>query len=447
MWAIHSGARMIRLESEERPNTVPIQPEQRLSPEVSKAMRSAALSLKAGAPAHAAAIAQRVHDRMPEFGPDAQVTQQTVDTITAIITGFARMVLRGEDPQDMVVPAEPLEYARSFVHRGIDRHLLVREYRLGHEELRRVCEGVVAEQSLEGEALATVREALSAAQFGYDDVLGSRVLEEYESERARWARSAEKLRHETVTAILAGEPVDAQHAGGVLRYPLELAHVAIVLWNEASDDGLVAEDRLRAAARELATRAGCQSSLVMPASTLVTWAWLGFHAAPDEQRMAALPEPRRADCISLAVGEPANGIAGFRSSLSEALGARRIAKLAKTRAGTVTRWGNVAILGLLSADAERARQFVTRELAPLDADNDAMARLRATLGIYFREGDVIAATAQRLGVHINTISYRLRQCEELLGRPVKQRRFELEAALLLRDRIGFSLAVTPPGEG
>src|SRR2546425_1024170 len=111
-------------------------------------MRAAALSLKAGAPAHAAAIAQRVHDRMP--------------------------------------------------------------------------------------------------QFGYDDVLGTRVLEEYESERARWARSAEKLRHETVAAILAGEPVDAQHAGGVLRYPLELYHVAMVLWSEASDDGLAAEDRLGA---------------------------------------------------------------------------------------------------------------------------------------------------------------------------------------------------------
>jgi DNA-binding PucR family transcriptional regulator len=436
---------MICFESEERPNTVPIQPEQRLSPEVSNAMRSAALSLKAGAPAHAAAIAQRIHDRMPEFGPDAQVTQQTVDTITAIITGFARMVLRGETPEDIVVPAEPLEYARSFVHRGLDRHLLVREYRLGHEELLRVSEDIIADQSLEGEALATVREALSAAQFGYEDVLGSRVLEEYESERARWARSSEKLRHETVTAILAGQPVDAQHAGGVLRYPLELAHVAIVLWNDASDDGLVAEDRLRATARELASRAGCQSSLVMPASALVTWAWLGFRAAPDEQRMAALLEPR-ADCISLAVGEPADGIAGFRSSHAEALGARRIAKLSKSRAGTVTRWGNVAIVGLLSADAERARQFVTRELGPVDADNDAMARLRATLAIYFREGDVIAATAQRLGVHINTISYRLRQCEELLERPVKQRRFELEAALLLRDRIGLSLAVTPPGE-
>jgi DNA-binding PucR family transcriptional regulator len=45
-----------------------------------------------------------------------------------------------------------------------------------------------------------------------------------------------------------------------------------------------------------------------------------------------------------------------------------------------------------------------------------------------------------------TISYRLRQCEELLQRPVKQRRFELEAALLLRDRLAISLAVAPPGE-
>jgi hypothetical protein len=60
---------------------------------------------------------------------------------------------------------------------------------------------------------------------------------------------------------------------------------------------------------------------------------------------------------------------------------------------------------------------VSRELGPLDADDDPIARLRETLAVYFREGDVIAATAQRLGVHINTISYRLRQCEELLERP------------------------------
>jgi hypothetical protein len=42
------------------------------------------------------------------------------------------------------------------------------------------------------------------ALFGYDEVLGERVLEEYEAESARWAPSAEKLRRETVALILAG---------------------------------------------------------------------------------------------------------------------------------------------------------------------------------------------------------------------------------------------------
>jgi hypothetical protein len=52
-----------------------------------------------------------------------------------------------------------------------------RPRRLGHEELWRVCETIVAEQPLEGEPLARLREVLSAALFGYDDVLGERVLE------------------------------------------------------------------------------------------------------------------------------------------------------------------------------------------------------------------------------------------------------------------------------
>ena len=55
------------------------------------------------------------------------------------------------------------------------------------------------------------------ALFGYDDVLGERVLEEYEAESARRAPSAEKLRRETVASILAGEAVDVQRACSVLR--------------------------------------------------------------------------------------------------------------------------------------------------------------------------------------------------------------------------------------
>jgi hypothetical protein len=57
-----------------------------------------------------------------------------------------------------------------------------------------------------------------------------------------------------------------------------------------------------------------------------------------------------------------------------ALGARRLASLSMHPAGSVTRSGSVAVLGLLSADVEPAREFVSRDLGPLDAEGDAIAR-------------------------------------------------------------------------
>src|SRR5438067_2798032 len=112
--------------------------------DVSDAMRRIARVLKAHAPEYGAVIAQRIHERMPEFG-DRKVTQLTRDAVAAAVAGFARMVLREETPDQLVVPAESLEYVRAFVHRNIDVELLVREYRLGHEELWRVCGQLVAE--------------------------------------------------------------------------------------------------------------------------------------------------------------------------------------------------------------------------------------------------------------------------------------------------------------
>jgi hypothetical protein len=55
----------------------------------------------------------------------------------------------------------------------------------------------------------------------------------------------------------------------VLRYPLAVTHVAIVAWVRSAQDGLVADDRLLAVAQELATRAGCASSLFVSAGKQV----------------------------------------------------------------------------------------------------------------------------------------------------------------------------------
>jgi len=44
-------------------------------------------------------------------------------------------------------------------------------------------------------------------------------------------------------------------------------------------------------------------------------------------------------------------------------------------------------------------------------------------------------------VHKNTVLYRLQQAEELLGRPLDQRSFELEAALRIAATYGDSVLV------
>ena len=74
------------------------------------------------------------------------------------------------------------------------------------------------------------------------------------------------------------------------------------------------------------------------------------------------------------------------------------------------------------------------------ADDDLTTRLTATLRTYLDEHSSRSRTAKRLGIHENTVSYRIKQAEEILGRSVDQRTLELRVALalapLVRDQAG-----------
>ena len=57
--------------------------------------------------------------------------------------------------------------------------------------------------------------------------------------------------------------------------------------------------------------------------------------------------------------------------------------------------------------------------------------LAATLRVYLEEGTSPVRAARRLGVHENTIVYRVRRAEAQLGHPVAERGLELAVALRL----------------
>jgi DNA-binding PucR family transcriptional regulator len=133
-----------------------------------------------------------------------------------------------------------------------------------------------------------------------------------------------------------------------------------------------------------------------------------------------------------AAGAPHAGIDGMYRSHHEARAARRVGEIFGSRTGAILRYPSVALVSLLSADPLQAASFASAELGPeLAADTDAMRRLRATVQVYLDERFSPARTARRLGIHQNTVLYRIKRTEELLGRPLEERRLELEIALRL----------------
>ncbi len=91
----------------------------------------------------------------------------------------------------------------------------------------------------------------------------------------------------------------------------------------------------------------------------------------------------------------------------------------------------LALEALMIGDVEAARRFAARELGPLAAGDDATVRLASTLAVFLDEGASFVRAARRLGVHTNTVTYRVHRAEELLGHPVSERQLELRVALRL----------------
>ncbi|HWI72731.1 MAG TPA: helix-turn-helix domain-containing protein, partial [Baekduia sp.] len=77
--------------------------------------------------------------------------------------------------------------------------------------------------------------------------------------------------------------------------------------------------------------------------------------------------------------------------------------------------------------------FARAELGRMAEPARRVAILRETLTEYFAQGGSTAATARALAIAERTVTYRLRRAEELIGRPVSERRADLETALRLYD--------------
>jgi DNA-binding PucR family transcriptional regulator len=276
--------------------------------------------------------------------------------------------------------------------------------------------------------------------FAYVDAALCLLEDAYTTERDRWLRSAAASQAETIGAILSGQPIDTEVASRRLRHELQRVHVAAIAWLDTHEEGRNTLALLEAAIRDIAAAIGSQHPLVQPLGTLSAAAWISTKGDVPSRVLAELRfRSATAPGVRVAIGEPARGIAGFRASHLEALHAQRIAQLAGRGEGSLTRYRDISLRALATADIDQARAFVACELGALAAADDTTRRLAATVRTYLDENGSRARTAKRLNIHENTVSYRLRQAEEILGRSVDKRTLELRVALTLADLVDETL--------
>lgn len=347
-------------------------------------------------------------------------------------------LLDGSEFDDVTPPDDARAWAFELVHRGMPLAALLRAYRLGHEEFMQAFERAASLAALHADTRWRVLADATRRTFRYIDTICTQLVDDYEAEREQWLRGSAAAQVELIHALLAGEDLEPRAAAEALRHDLDACHVGVIVWVQPRGAGPLPSPAT--AATELCAALGTGPALVLPAGGYAAWAWTTVPAGAEPQVPVALP-----DRVGAAIGRPHAGLDGFRITHQEARAARRVGEVFATRPGRVLRYQQVALHALVSADPAQALRFVDDELGTaLGADSDAMRRLRATLRVYLEERCSPARAARRIGVHQNTVAYRVRRAEELLGHSLDERRLELELALRLREaRDGLRAAAGP----
>jgi DNA-binding PucR family transcriptional regulator len=336
-------------------------------------------------------------------------------------------------------PVTALEHARAMAARGYSVDVMLRFYRMGHayfsSRVLTVITGVMPDPAL---ALAVVSN-LQGFAFAYVDRISSEVAAEYVAELDRIQNRARAARTDAVRGLVAGDKVDVGRAERALSHRLTGWQTAFVCWTDRDD-----ADLLRVGAT-VGAHLGSAHPLLVPDGAQALWGWVAATRAPGLSPADLAPLAGRIPAtVQISIGMPAQGPQGFRDSHHQAQRGRRIIELVG-RAARVTSYSELALVDLLSGDLELARSFVATELGALAARGRREDEERRTLLAVLDAQGGLAAAAEELDVHRNTVLQRLRRAEERIGHPATERVVELHAALRLAQVLdAVALSPEPP---
>ncbi len=378
-------------------------------------------------------LSDMIHAQISELDNDLRLA--THESCRANLGAIMSMLSEGLLPGLATAPPEALAYAKEYVRRGLGLETLQRAYRIGQATLSRMWLEELRIRADDAEELADTFGFFNEWLFQWVETLEHRLTEYYMVERERRLRGTSAMRSEQVRMILDGSPVDIRNASATLRYELDRRHVAYIVWTTGATldapNGNVLFGEMERVAANVAALMGASDHLTVPLGGYLA-CWAGFRRAPRAEMLTGTLPLVTNSWINVALGQVGDRIDGFRRSHEEAVLARRVHQLrSQERQPTCVRFSDVALEVMLTYSREEARRFVAQQLGDLAGEDKSVARLRDTLRVFLEENGSFQNAAARLGVHKNTVAYRIRRAEELLGHGVKERQLELQTALRL----------------
>ncbi len=343
---------------------------------------------------------------------DAHYAEGQRAAVVAILD-YALTGIEHGDERATLIPSAAVAQVHRAARSGVTVEIVVRRYMAAHAELG---DFVIQEAGRSGLLTkGTALRRVQQTQASLLDRLIAIVSDEHAREIERLHRSPEQHLAERVRRLLAGELVDASELG----YELDGWHAGLIASGPGAGQTV----------RSLSASLGCKV-LSVPQDERSVWGWLGGSRETVDCAIGRLVSARWPTGVSLALGEPAGGLMGWRVAHQQAQDALLVSL---HRPQALTRYCDVALLAPWLRDEVRARAFINTYLSALDNHRCPGSVLRKTLQEYFAAGRNATKAGRNLNVSRRTMRNRMVLIEESLPSLLESNQAELELALRLDE--------------
>jgi hypothetical protein len=365
---------------------------------------------------------------IPEYAAlDDSIKLELVRTNASNARLYLEVVVREKMPS----PAELLVLAtaaRKRVHQGISLEALLRAYRVGARALWN--QASQHRPDLD-------QHLLTDLTLRYVDCTSSAAEHAYAAERASMLNSRSEAIRLLLSRVVEDDfttATDRQDAVRALGLDLAQLHVAVVIGASGPTADPAAVDDAAASVLEEVRRAVPTSVCALLRRGVVVVIPAGYTEGVGSLIELALRRgPATAQLLTAGIGRPSHGEGGLSTTVLEAERARTLGGILFPDR-LIHRYESIDFFDLFR-QGDAVEGFVHSVLGDFARhDRDGRTDLVRTLCVYFALGMNRKAAATRLGIHPNSLDYRLRQAVRVGGIDVTSAensfRFQLAIRLL-----------------